>query len=103
MIAPNKVNVDLPTACGIMHLTDVFYVPALSVSLFSLACTSSHGVKSSTRASRKTANHWTGICYCAEVTKLAIKLKRGDMRGIFSSIEMLMYKVSQQSVAPLGV
>ena len=38
-----KEDVDLPTAFGIMHLMDVLFVPALSASLFSAACASSHG------------------------------------------------------------
>ena len=36
-------DVNLPTACGILYLTDVLFVPALAVSLFSIARASFHG------------------------------------------------------------
>ena len=36
------------------------------------------------------SNHWSGIVSCDEVTKMAVKLKYGDSRGIG---EALRYKV----------
>ena len=36
-------EINLPTACGIVHLTEVLFVPALAVSLFSIARASFHG------------------------------------------------------------
>ena len=38
-------DLDLPTAFGITHLTDVLYVPVLSVSLFFIACADSRCAK----------------------------------------------------------
>ena len=39
----HKGDIDPPTACGILHLTEVLLVPDLAVSLFSIARASYHG------------------------------------------------------------
>ena len=49
------------------------------------------------------SNHWPGICYYRSGKQVGNKIEAWDNMRDRHCIEMLKYKMSRQTVAPLGV